>query len=193
MSNRSKTLRSCFAVVSLLLFATAPSVDLALAFPEGRESYNPPPFASYPQTAAFRYVISTHVDPTRVNHQEAQLLFNATWFIEGSARAAEQLQIFKDGYVYSIRSVYDWAEQAPHTSQLTSSEQGRVFDLIETIEKVDGRPPLVDLLIVSFSRNGKWMTVLLDRNRLPGSIGKIYELTKSRSPVRGRDTRSAAP
>ena len=188
MSNVLNRVRG-FAVASVLLFATSQSV----AFQQRQEPYNPPPFTAYPQTAAFRYAIYTHVDPTRASHQESPLFFNATWFVSDSEVAAERLQIYKDGYVYSARSVYDWAEQASHWAQLTSSEQGRISELVETIEQVDGKPQLADLLIVSFSRNGKWTTVLLDRNKLPESISKIYLLTKARSPVRGSVTQRATP
>jgi len=193
MKNYSKVWRSCVVIAFILLVATSDRMVLALAFQQKQEANSVSPFAAYPQTTAFRYATDTHVDPTRSLYKESQLLFSATFFLSDSDIAAEHLQIFKNGHVFSVRSVYSWAEQAVNWAELTSPEQGQVSELIGTIGQVGGKPPLVDLLIVSFSKNGTWTTVLLDRNRLPESIGRIYALTKARSPIRTPSTPDAAP
>jgi hypothetical protein len=194
MMKVSKLLRNWVVIAVVLLFPTSPQMESALAFQQEQEPNNPPPFAGYPRSSAFRYAISTHVDPTRSQYKKSPLLFSATFFLTGdSERAAEQLQIFKDGHVFSVLSVYAWAEQAAHWAELSSSEQGRISELIETVGQVEGKPPLVDLLIVSFSRNGAWTSVLLDRNKLPESIRRIYAMTGARTPIRIFATPGTAP
>jgi hypothetical protein len=191
---RDKGIMRCLLVTTaaLLLYAEFPRLNAVAECYQEQEGYNPPPFASYPQTPAFRSAIYFHLHPAETKHDDASLILYATWFLRGNQGIAQRLLIYGDGYAYSVRSVFNHAEQAGHWTQLPSHSRKRIAELIETMEQTDASPSLDDLLILSFDRRGEWMTAMLDRNSLPEGISEIYALTRATSPVRQGSAANAA-
>ena len=134
-------------------------------------------------------IAKTHAD-AGTDRDERLLL--TTWFLDGDPRVAMMSSVRPDGHVSAYRYVHDWSVQNSTKSDLVADQ---VLELRGAIDHLPASqsPPLAKLLIVSFRRNGRWLTRTYDRTALPGRGGAGYSpLTSTRSsPTRGGNARGA--
>jgi hypothetical protein len=154
---------------------------------------NPAPFAAYPATPAFRWLIRRHLNPVAALDTQAPLTFFASWFEEESVSGAQQLAIREGGEAYSVQSIYDWSERNSRSLTLTRWDLHRVQQIIPFLKATNIQPTLPRLLVVSFRKEGEWRTYFYDRADLPKEITEIYTLTGAPSPLLKTPVRNDAP
>ena len=129
-------------------------------------------FSSYSASDGLRYIAYSHACREPLNQRH--LTFYSSWFLRGDPRVAIQTTINQQGVAGSVRSVFDWADQAARSKQLTEEQAAVVALTIAELPKSAKSPPLEFLYLVSFKNHGKWMTRIYDRRQLPAAINKLH-------------------
>ena len=131
-------------------------------------------FSSYPSSDGLRYIAYSHAcrEPLNQHH----LIFYSSWFLEGKPRVAIQTRINERGVAESVRSVFDWADQAARSKQLTEEQAAAVAMTIAELPESAKSTPLAFLYVVSFKNHGEWMTRIYDRRQLPTAITKLHSI-----------------
>ena len=131
-------------------------------------------FASYPSSEGLGYIAGSHACRAQLNHHH--LIFYSSWFLDGNPRVAIQTRINERGVANSVRSVFDWAQQAARSKQLTVEQAAAVAMAIAELPESAKSPPLAYLYVVSFRKHGEWMTRIYDRRQLPAAITKLRSI-----------------
>ena len=134
-------------------------------------------FAKYPDTDELKMVFYSHAYREGLN--KSDLVLFSTWFLDGRSRVVMKTSVDAHGRVYTVRSVYDWAEQNSRSQQLTESESQSAFAILKTLPDSAPQPPLAFLVVVSFKLDGKWQTRLYDRRHPPAELTNVYQLVHS--------------
>lgn len=160
-----------FCLFPILLFALLWTISVRK---RSETSYILP---QYPASPAFKAVTDSHLlPPAPPGLGNAKNLFHGTWFIDGNPKVAMQFYISTQGNVESYRSVYNLAIQAEHNSRLTPTQFATLKTTLRDLPPNAAKPELKDLLIVSFMDGEKQTTRIYNRQQLPASVGKIYQL-----------------
>jgi len=131
-------------------------------------------FSSYSTSDGLRYIAYSHACREPLNH--GHLIFYSSWFREGNPRVAIQTRINERGVAESMRSVFDWADQDVRSKQLTEEQAAAVAMTIAELPQSAKSPPLGFLYVVSFKKDGEWMTRIYDRRQLPAAITKLHSI-----------------
>ncbi len=129
-------------------------------------------FSPYPASEALQQIAASHACRTALNRQH--LIFYSSWFLEGNPRVAMQTRIKQSGQASSVRSVFNWAEQAARFSDLTEQQMTSVAKAIEELPESAQSIPLDFLYVASFKYKGEWVTRVYDRRNLPAGIPKLH-------------------
>ncbi|HEU0253340.1 MAG TPA: hypothetical protein VFR12_09940, partial [Pyrinomonadaceae bacterium] len=111
-------------------------------------------FSPYPANEALQHIATTHACRSTLNRQH--LTFYSTWFLEGNPRVAIQTRIHQSGQASSVRSVYNWAEQASRVNDLTEAQMTSLGKVFEELPESAQSIPLEFLYIASFKHKGEW-------------------------------------
>lgn len=162
------------ALACALLASCASVVGCAGSAPYDR----PPAFHAYPPNAALDRVIVTHQE-AGTDPKEARLLLT-TWFLNGDPRVAQFCSVFPDGRRVTYQYVMDVASNAVQKVQLPPQTLRVLADAIAQLPpSAEPRPPLANLLIVSFRQGDAWETRLYDRTNRPPSVSTIFGATNA--------------
>ena len=134
-------------------------------------------FAKYPDTDELKMVFYSHA--YREGLDKSDLVLLSTWFLGGRPGVVMKTSVDTHGRVYTVRSVYNWAEQNSKWQQLTETESQSTFAVLKTLPDSAPQPPLPFLVVVSFKLDGKWQTRLYDRRNPPAELTKVYQLVHS--------------
>jgi hypothetical protein len=129
-------------------------------------------FSSYPASQALQHIADSHACRAALNRQH--LTFYSTWFLEGNPQVAMQTRINQSGQASSVRSVFNWAEQAGKMNDLTEEQMKSVTNAIEELPESAQSIPLEFLYVASFKYKGEWVTRIYDRRHLPAGITKLH-------------------
>lgn len=161
---RSLTAIGFFLVFSTATVAQSPKYD--------KEVFDL--LANYPKSDGLDYVAYSHAGRDRLN--DLHFAFYSTWFLHGNPRVAMVTTMTSEGEVHSVRSVFNWADQAGRWSQLTTDDLRLLMATIEELPKAAESPPLEFVVVVSFQQKGKWLTRLYDRRNPPPELTRIHKL-----------------
>jgi hypothetical protein len=147
----------------------------------GPQYPRPVEFAAYPPNPSLDRVIETHVNAARDPRENRVLL--TTWFLNGDPRVAQFCSVRPDGK----RTTYQYVDAASFNAMKTVD---LTPETVQTIERVaatlppshNPRPPLANLLIVSFRRNGVWQTRLYNINDRPPGVSQILSMINADVP-----------
>lgn len=99
------------------------------------------------------------------------------WFLDNNPRVGMVMTInLEQQTVYTVRDVYDWAEQAAHTRPLSDSQ---VLTLKQIINDLLPSAPNSDFsrsLFVSKRNGDKTEVFQYDRHHIPPAVRRIYDL-----------------
>ena len=129
-------------------------------------------FSAYPASEALQHISTTHACRAALNREH--LIFYSTWFLDGNTKIAMQTKINQSGQASSVRSVYNWAEQASRVNDLTEAQMTSVGKVIEELPESAQSIPVEFLYIASFKYKGEWMTRVYDRRHLPSGVPKLH-------------------
>lgn len=132
-------------------------------------------FAAYPRSEALQYVAYSHASHRVLDKQRR--IFYATWFLDGNPRIAMQSMVDDKSQVYTVRSVYDWADQASAFRQLTEQQLKSLTTTLEDVPSSSQSPPLAFLVVLTLKHDDSWLTRIYDRRNLPEKVKRIYEIT----------------
>ena len=130
-------------------------------------------FAHYPQSQGLEYVAYSHA--YREGLTKLHFVLYSTWFLHGDPSVAMQTTVNAEGEVYTVRSVFNWADQAGRWSRLTTDDFQLLLATIKELPKSTQSPPLEFIVVVSFQEDGKWQTRLYDRRKPPPELTRIYK------------------
>jgi len=82
----------------------------------------------------------------------------------------------RKGVVWTCRDIHSWAYQGTKRRQLSQGLLKRLGEALLALPEGEEKPPLARLLIVSFDRDGRWLTRLYDRDSLPVEVAELYEI-----------------
>ena len=139
----------------------------------GPERPTPTVFADYPPSAAFDEVIQSHVDAG--NDREQRMLLT-TWFQDGDPRVARFCSVRPDGRCSTYQYVHQTEFRAPTARQLDPATMQVIQEAIHELPPSQ-KPPMANMLIVSFREDGIWQTRLYDRMNRPAAVSTIIETT----------------
>lgn len=109
-------------------------------------------------------------------HMENEHILVITWFDGGDLRVAKICEVNARGKVFSVRNVYNWADQDKKYSTLPESRVNEIKaitgKLIETKEFVSREKQL----IISFRKGVTWYIFTYDVNKIPDGIKKLFEI-----------------
>jgi hypothetical protein len=132
-------------------------------------------FAAYPRSEALQYIAYSHA-AHKVLARQRKILY-ATWFLEGNPKVAMQCLVDNRGQVFTVRSVYDWAEQGGEFRQLTEQQLKSLTTTLEDLPLSAQSPPLAFLVVLTLKHGDRWLTRIYDRRNPPEEVRKIYEIT----------------
>ncbi len=148
--------------------------------------------ASYPKSDAFTHYLKTHRDWVAATHHkdnsvskvdypgENGLFFGSSFANNG--RMAYQCTVDESGRVYTVRDVHDWAMQSAFFSQLTKPETETLRLALRNLPGNSLKPPLNQLLVLSFRGKKGKETRIYDRANLPAEVKTIYRLANAHMP-----------
>lgn len=131
-------------------------------------------FSPYPSSDGLRYIAYSHACREPLNQND--FIFYSSWFLQGNPRVTMQTRINQKGGAEVVRSVFDWADQANRFKQLTEEQADAVAMAIAELPESAKKPPLAFLYVVSFKKQGEWMTRVYDRKKLPAAITKVHSI-----------------
>lgn len=133
----------------------------------------PSQFAGYPSSEALSRVVETHIEAGTDTRYERALL--TTWFLDGDPRVARFMSVTPAGKCSKYQYVHA-AEYSgpPLPTQLSPRQMSTILDAVQHLPP-GGKPPLENMVIVSFRKNGVWETRLYDRTNRPPALSTIYE------------------
>lgn len=134
---------------------------------------SPDPFARYERTPALNAILRTHAEGA--TDREQRLLL-ATWFKGGDPRVAMIAGVRPDGRVSTWRYEHEYALTNPRRTDLVDDQLAALREALAALPESQS-PPLEDLLIVSFRRDGQWVTRTYDRTAPPEAVAAIFEIT----------------
>lgn len=160
--SKTYTIKALFfiAMVAFTAMGTCLAEDLSLS-----------DFSVYPQTEAFKAFIARQMN-SEWHLQQSNVV--AMTVFSGSDAVARRYTIAGDGQEFDVRSVYDLAEQDAERQQLSIAELNNVRTAIEALPDSNEMPPLNRLAVVSFKKEGKWVTRAYDMQSLPTSLASIF-------------------
>ena len=125
------------------------------------------------------YGASLGLDAVVHAHSESTALFYATWFpVEAeNAKFAQELIIAPSGAIWSMRRIWNWADQGGGRMPPDAKAQSSVKQMLNALPKSDVHPPLSRLLIVTYRIESGWETRLYDRENLPKEVRVICDST----------------
>ena len=130
-------------------------------------------FANYPKSNGLDYVAYSHACRECLN--KLNVVLYSTWFLRGDPSVAMQTRVNAEGEVYTVRSVFSWADQASRWSRLSTDDLQLLLATIKELPKGAQSLPLEFIVVVSFQQDGKWITRLYDRRKPPSELTKIYK------------------
>jgi len=141
----------------------------------------PQAFAGYPPDPALDRVIETHVNAGK-DPREDQVLMT-TWFLNGDPRVAHFCNVFPDGR----RTTYQYVEAAALNALKTVTLPPEALQRIQSLTSQlppsrEPRPPMGNLLIVSYRQNGAWYTRLYDVNARPPAVTQMMSMINADLP-----------
>ncbi len=148
--------------------------------------------ASYPKSDALTHYIKTHRDWVAATHRkdspvskvdypgENGLFYGSSLSINGGL--ANQCTVDEAGRVYTVRDVYNWAMQASYASQLTKPETETLRLALQNLPENSPKPPLNQLLVLSFRAKKGKETRIYNRANLPAEVETIYRLANAHMP-----------
>ena len=151
--------------------ALVAALGVVAACASGPERSIPNLFDGYERSPAFDEAVQPHVD---AGADKDQRMLLTTWFQDGDPRVAQFCSVRPDGRCSTYQYVHQTEFRAPSTRQLTP-------DVLRTIEAAfadlpaSQKPPLANLLILSYRLNGQWQTRLYDRMNRPPAVSTVVE------------------
>ena len=130
-------------------------------------------FAGYPHSAGFDAVIKEQLYPSE---KPTTKLLEGTWFLDGRPNVAIECRVDTDGKGYTVRAVYDWADQNSFPIQLDNKKLQALNSALQALPPSSLHPPMDKLLIISYRIDNKWVTRLYDKEHLPASVQEAYEV-----------------
>lgn len=138
------------------------------------ETYPKSKFANDPNDA-FSGFVEGHLNAQR--NLQAKHLIYATWFDEGRQNVAIQNVLKEDGMFNHWCCVWNWANQGGGSPQhIDATKMKLVEQALKEVPLSDPHPPLSKLLIFSFQRDGKWLTRTFDKDKLPASVARTFQI-----------------
>lgn len=133
----------------------------------------PTQFAGYPASEALSRIVETHAEAGTDTRYERAVL--TTWFLDGDPRVARFMSITPAGKCSKYQYVHA-AEYSgpPQPTQLSPQAMSTILDALQHLPP-SGKPPLENMVIVSFRKNGVWETRLYDRMNRPPALSTLYE------------------
>jgi len=135
-----------------------------------------PAFARYQnrRSPAFDRLVQTHADAA--NDRREELILLTTWFLDGDPRAAMMCRVRPDGHVTTFEYVYDAEVRGSRKTNLVPDQLAALRQAIRRLPPSQS-PRLEDLLIVSFLRDGRWITRTYDRTAPPPAAAELFAVT----------------
>lgn len=84
--------------------------------------------------------------------------------------------IAEDGRTLAYLDVYDLSRRHRRLGQLSDEQRARVAGHLAALPDSAPRPPLDDLLIVSFATGDRWESRTYHRSRLPAPVRELCQL-----------------
>ena len=142
----------------------------------GPQYPRPAAFAGYPADPALDKVIETHLDAGTDKYQR---ILMTTWFQDGSpAGASLYCSVTPEGRCSTYAYIPSVEFRAPKKRELPPETVELLKEAIDSLPASQS-PPLANMLIVSFAKDGKWQTRLYDRTNRPAGVSTIFGLTNA--------------
>lgn len=175
-------LLSCLSV-AWSLETTSTSVPPATSPAQASEDQHPEKlFETYPKSKfaddpndAFSHFVEGHLNAK--SHLQAKHLIYATWFDEGRQNVAIQSFLREDGTFNHWCYIWNWAYHGGGFPQhVDATKMKLIKQTLKDVPLSDPHPPLSKLLIFSFQRDSKWLTRTFDKDKLPASVARTFQL-----------------
>jgi hypothetical protein len=141
----------------------------------GGQYPRPAAFNGYPADPALDQIIDLHVQAGR-EPREARVLLTS-WLQDGTTNGVVQFcSVRPDGHTTSYSWVRDVSTSIPRVKDLPPQTLQLLQQALATLPPTQ-RPPIANMLIVSFWYNGQWQTRLYDRTRRPEGMSTVFALT----------------
>lgn len=169
---QSRVLSAGMPVAALLLMCAG---LLLTGCATGSQYPRPAVFAAYPDDPALNRVVDHHVEAGR-DARERRLLLT-TWFQDGTPRGVAQFcSIRPDGHQTAYQWVYEVSTTVPRVKEIPPETLDLIQQALASLPPSQ-RPPLANMLIVSYWNGGVWQTRLYDRMKRPPGLSTVFELT----------------
>jgi hypothetical protein len=167
-------MRPADRVVAAVLAVVA--CGLLAACGGGPQYPRPATFAGYPADPALDKIVATHVEaPT----DKQQRILMTTWFQDGTPAGASLFcSVTPEGRCSTYSYIPNVEFRAPRKRELPPETVALLRDALASLP-VSQTPPLANMLIVSFWKDGQWQTRLYDRTNRPAGVSTIFGLTNA--------------
>jgi hypothetical protein len=115
-------------------------------------------------------------------HFESFLNVNRTnevrclWFLQDDPRIGMEMVIhIDDKSAYTVRDVYDWAEQAAETHRLDDVQVSKIQDITSHLPPSDNNSPYVSSVFISINNGSTNKVFQYDRHYTPAVIRELYD------------------
>jgi hypothetical protein len=97
------------------------------------------------------------------------------WFLQDDPRIGMEMTIrLDDESVYTVRDVYDWAEQGAETHKLDDVQTGKIQLIISQPPAPDKHSQYASSVFVAFNDSGTNRVFQYDRHYTPAAIMELY-------------------
>jgi hypothetical protein len=98
------------------------------------------------------------------------------WFLQDDPRIGMEMVIhLDDKSAYTVRDVYDWAEQAAETHRLDDVQVSKIQEITSHLPPSDNNSPYVSSVFISINNGSTNKVFQYDRHCTPAIIRELYD------------------
>lgn len=119
-------------------------------------------------------------------------VFMMKWFRSGG-RIAIRYWVNDQLDAWSVRQVFNWANQATTRKTLSRDQMRRICQLASSLPKSTADPPIDQAVVVNYQDASEWRTAIYDATALPEELERILLILGERFETKSRHQSKVHP